>query len=114
MGNICLAYDMFSLCKDLYVILFLFPPFGLWSWNFFLIAPFPDHCLILPFYFPAPNANDFLSEYIKQNHMFIMNANLVGLVLTRFARLGIDTPDVHCVICKIAVFLLYDSMLPDV
>ena len=26
-----------------------FPPLGLWSGSFFLIAPFPDHCLLLPF-----------------------------------------------------------------
>ena len=24
------------------------PPLGLWSGNFFLIAPFPDHCLLVP------------------------------------------------------------------
>ena len=27
----------------------LFPPLGLWSGNIFLIAPFPDHCLLVPF-----------------------------------------------------------------
>ena len=25
-----------------------FPPLGLWIGNFFLIAPFPDHCLLVP------------------------------------------------------------------
>ena len=43
------AYDMFSGYKYLSVINF-FPPLGLWSGNFFLIAPFPDHCLLVPFY----------------------------------------------------------------
>ena len=27
-----------------------FSHFGFWSGNFFLIAPFPDHCLLVPFY----------------------------------------------------------------
>ena len=26
-----------------------FPPLGLWSGNIFLIEPFPDHCLLVPF-----------------------------------------------------------------
>ena len=30
------------------VVLVFFPPLGLWSWNFFLIEPFPDHCLLVP------------------------------------------------------------------
>ena len=29
------------------VILVFFPPLGLWSGNFFLIAPFSDHCLLV-------------------------------------------------------------------
>ena len=39
------ADDMFSWYKCLSVILVFFPTLGLWSGNFFLIAPFPDHCL---------------------------------------------------------------------
>ena len=43
------AYYMFSLYKYLSVFLVFFPSLGLWSGNFFLIAPFPDHCLLVPF-----------------------------------------------------------------
>ena len=39
------AYDRFSWYRYLSVILVFFPPLGLWSGNFFLIAPIPDHCL---------------------------------------------------------------------
>ena len=39
------AYDMFSWYKYLNVIVSFFPPLGLLSGNFFLISPFPDHCL---------------------------------------------------------------------
>ena len=28
---------------------FSFSHFGFWSGNFFLTAPFPDHCLLVPF-----------------------------------------------------------------
>ena len=43
------AYDMFSWYKYLSVILFFFPPLGLWSGDVFLIAPFSDHYLLVPF-----------------------------------------------------------------
>ena len=43
------AYDMFSLYKYLIVSLF-FSNIGFWSGNLFLIAPFPDLCLLVPFY----------------------------------------------------------------
>ena len=43
------AYDMFS--KYSYLIVNLdFPHLGIWSVNFFLIASFPDHCLLVPFH----------------------------------------------------------------
>ena len=43
------AYDMFSLYKYLIVGLY-FSHLGVWSGNIFLIAPFPDLCLLVPFY----------------------------------------------------------------
>ena len=42
------AYDMFSWYKYLIVSLF-FSHLGFWSGNLFLIAPFPDLCLLVPF-----------------------------------------------------------------
>ena len=42
------AYDMFSWYKYLVVGLF-FSCLGFWSGNLFLIAPFPDRCLLVPF-----------------------------------------------------------------
>ena len=45
------AYDMFSRYQYLSVILVFSPPIGLWNGNFFLIAPFPDHCLLVPFFY---------------------------------------------------------------
>ena len=42
------AYDMFSWYKYLIVNL-VFSHLGFWSGNLFLNAPFPDHCLLVPF-----------------------------------------------------------------
>ena len=42
------VYDMFSWYKYLIVCL-VFSHLGFWSWNLFLIAPFPDLCLLVPF-----------------------------------------------------------------
>ena len=44
-----LAYDMFYKYKYLIVNL-IFSHLGFWSGNFILIAPFPDHCLLVPFF----------------------------------------------------------------
>ena len=41
------AYEMFSWNKYLIVSLF-FSHLGFWSGNLFLIAPFPDLCLLVP------------------------------------------------------------------
>ena len=43
------ADNMFCKYKCLIVNL-VFSHFGFWSGNFFLIAPFPDHCLLVPFH----------------------------------------------------------------
>ena len=43
------AYEMFSWYKYLIVGL-VFSRLGFWSGNLFLIAPFPDLCLLVPFY----------------------------------------------------------------
>ena len=42
------AYDMFHGIKYLIVSL-VFSHLGFWSGNLFLIAPFPDLCLLVPF-----------------------------------------------------------------
>ena len=44
-----LAYDMFSWYKYLIVNL-VFSHLRFWSVNFFRMAPFPDHCLLLSSY----------------------------------------------------------------
>ena len=43
------AYEMFSCYKYLIVSL-VFSHLGFWSGNLFLIAPFPDLCLLVPFH----------------------------------------------------------------
>ena len=43
------AYDMLSWYKYLIVNL-VFSHLGFWIGNLFLIAPFPDVCLLVPFY----------------------------------------------------------------
>ena len=47
------TYDMFSWYKYLIVSL-VFSHLGFWSGNLFLIAPFPDLCLLVPFYRGIP------------------------------------------------------------
>ena len=45
------AYEMFSWYKYL-IVGFVFSRLGFWSGNLFLIAPFPDPCLLVPFRSP--------------------------------------------------------------
>ena len=44
------AYYMFLWYKCLIVDL-VFPHLGFWSGNLFRIVPFPDRCLLVPFFF---------------------------------------------------------------
>ena len=65
-----LAYDMFS-CINTLLSIYYFPSFFsfffsfLSSGNFFLIAPFPDHCLILPLDHTQVIAMSILKTKIK-------------------------------------------------
>ena len=54
------AYEMFSWYKYLIVSL-VFSRLGFWSGNLFLIAPFPDLCLLVPF---CLYPNDFSIPYM--------------------------------------------------
>ena len=47
------AYEMFSWYQCLIVGL-VFSHLSFWSGNLFLIAPFPDLCLFVPFYMGIP------------------------------------------------------------
>ena len=40
----------------------VFSHLGFWSGNLFLIAPFPDLCLLVPFYYGKKNSKIFFSE----------------------------------------------------
>ena len=53
------AYDMFSGYKYMIVSL-VFSHHGFWSGNLFLIAPFPDYCLLVPFTWDKGKTIDIL------------------------------------------------------
>ena len=57
------TYDKFSWYKCLIVYL-VFSHFGFWSGNLFLIAPFPDICLLVPFYFDDIKARISFPELV--------------------------------------------------
>ena len=59
------AYEMLSWYKYLIVSL-VFSHLGFWSGNLFLIAPFPDLCLLVPFYtFLFSDLNNLI-EFLKK------------------------------------------------
>ena len=64
---------MFSKYKYLNVNFFFSPRF--WSGNFFLIAPFPDHCLLIPFSkLQDGNANNGIyTERKSLTHCIVMH-----------------------------------------
>ena len=57
------AYDMFSWYKYLIVNL-VFSHLGFWSGNLFLIATFPDRCLLVPFFFPEASEEHLLCSFL--------------------------------------------------
>ena len=44
------AYDMFAKKYNYLIVNLVFSPTRFWAGHFFLIAPFPDHCLLVPFF----------------------------------------------------------------
>ena len=65
------AYEMFSWYKYLIVSL-VFSHLGFWSGNLFLIAPFPDLCLLVPFY----SSNQYFSGYINESVSHYINESM--------------------------------------
>ena len=74
------AYNIFSLFRCLIVNL-VFSHFGFWSGNFFLIAPFPDHCLLVPFcakirkYYKFSNENFQFLQHLFITWAYFRNVN---------------------------------------
>ena len=72
------AYDMFSSHKYLIVNL-VFSHLGVWNGNFFLIAPFPDRCLLLLIY-----------HLVGWERSFLSVANSTGVQLVFFVCSGLQ------------------------
>ena len=62
------AYDMFSWYKYLIVNL-VFSHLPFWCGNLFLITPFPDRCLLVPFHYDneASLADKNVEQYLAEN-----------------------------------------------
>ena len=45
------------------IVSLVFSHLGFWSGNLFLIAPFPDLCLLVPFFDPSEAINTFKGRY---------------------------------------------------
>ena len=74
------AYEMFSWCKCLIVGL-VFSHLGFWSGNLFLIAPFPDLCLLVPFSIgvkmPRPTTKvEQVSYGLRTAHVFLLQSKI--------------------------------------
>ena len=65
------AYEMFSWYKYLIVGL-VFSRLGFWSGNLFLIAPFPDLCLLVPFFSLCCHTCNFRRMLIILTSFFIV------------------------------------------
>ena len=77
------AYEMFSWYKYLIVSL-VFSHLGFWSGNLFLIAPFPDLCLLVPN--PSLTKASCVHKYMNtmsstKFHHLLCNINILGEVL---------------------------------
>ena len=56
---------------------FSFSHLGFWSGNFFLIAPFPDHCLLVPFYIKLLQNEDLINKKIESRLFHVIIASQV-------------------------------------
>ena len=64
------AYDMFHGIKNLIVSL-VFSHLGFWIGNLFLIAPFPDLCLLVPFSEMRLIASSWLQMSVKKDCLML-------------------------------------------
>ena len=53
------------------IVSLVFSHLGFWSGNLFLIAPFPDLCLLVPFFHPVYRHFAFVSRTINFNKLSI-------------------------------------------
>ena len=69
MSSVCLIFLESSNHNNIYkclIVSLVFSHLGFWSGNLFLIAPFPDLCLLVPFYAAAYyNYNTESQEILK-------------------------------------------------
>ena len=93
------AYEMFSWYKYLIVSLF-FSRFGFWSGNLFLIAPFPDRCLLAPFHYTNTLKQELDGTRAYQetdtDGMSVVNAHLNELPV-KFVSMKVKTNFLRCI-----------------
>ena len=53
------------------IVSLVFSHLGFWSGNLFLIAPFPDLCLLVPFYLPSKMITFVLNVRWRQNRKIL-------------------------------------------
>ena len=80
---------MFHGIKYLIVSLF-FSHLGFWSGNLFLIAPFPDVCLLEPFYDFLAQKDDEMGLFDRFDSCKIIEGFLLG-VNTNYRRKGVGS-----------------------
>ena len=56
------------------IVSLVFSHLGFWSGNLFLIAPFPDLCLLVPFYFLYCYERDFMDSFNHDNEADVIDA----------------------------------------
>ena len=95
------AYEMFSWYKYL-IISLVFSHLGFWSGNLFLIAPFPDLCLLVPFQTAQKNPpQDTKQIKLQQKYRLRTISNITLLRgLNRFYR-AINSPASSAVVHNI-------------
>ena len=72
------AYDMFHGISALLLVRF-FSHLGFWSGNLFLIAPFPDLCLLVPFEKICEHLATILRENKCKQHSYKCRATLLRM-----------------------------------
>ena len=93
------------------IVSLVFSHLGFWSGNLFLIAPFPDLCLLVPF-----DCNYFIIDYSENNNFFYFKDHtpdlmkpapnyfapiLSSLLFPSNIKLSVALPQIICIFSKI-------------
>ena len=86
------------------IVSLVFSHLGFWSGNLFLIAPFPDLCLLVPFFSILIGS----SSYIE-----VTRISITSRMSSNFSQIGPLTAELSALDCEKSIFSVVATLAPS-